>query len=57
MHAAQEFEDRLRDGVTRTWGRERAADPDVVEALRTAAEHLATVAEVELEPPDAGPDE
>ena len=56
MSAAQEFEDRLRDGVARTWGQERAADPDVTEAVRTAAGHLAVVTEVGLEPADGGPD-
>ena len=56
MSAAQEFQDRLRDGVARTWGQERAEDPDVTEAVRTAAGHLAAVAEVELEPSDGGPD-
>jgi hypothetical protein len=57
MSAAQEFEDRLRDGVARTWGRERAADPDVTEAVRTAAGHLAAVTGVELEPAEGGVDE
>ena len=57
MSAAQEFEDRLRDGVARTWGQERAADPDVTEAVRTAAGHLAAVIGVGLEPSDGGPHE
>ena len=56
MSAAQVFEDRLRDGVARSWGQERAADPGVTEAARTAAGHLAAVAEVELEPSEGGLD-
>jgi hypothetical protein len=57
MNTAQEFEDRLRDGVARTWGQERAADPNVADAVRTAAGHLAAVAELDLEPSDWGPAE
>ena len=49
MSATEEFEDQLRDGVARTWGQERAADPDVDDAVRTAAGHLARIAEVELD--------
>ncbi|MBO0690284.1 MAG: hypothetical protein J2P40_12035 [Candidatus Dormibacteraeota bacterium] len=55
MSTAQEFEDRLRDGVARTWGQERAADPKVADALRTAAGQLAMIAELDLEPSDGGP--
>ena len=57
MSAAQEFEARLRDGVALTWGLERATDPDVTEAVRAAAGHLAAVTGVELEPADGGVDE
>lgn len=57
MNTAQDFEDRLRDGVARTWGQERAADPNVADAVRTAAGHLAAVAAFDLEPSDGGPAE
>jgi hypothetical protein len=48
-------EEQLRDGVARTWGPERAADPNVDEAARTAAAHLARIAREELDPDAESP--
>jgi hypothetical protein len=56
MSEADTLADQLGGGVARTWGPERAADPDVEEAVRTAAGHLARVAAVELDLPADRPD-